>query len=181
MSDVGQGISFAEALYIEGREGVHKAIHDTPQETLDWRGPNGRSQITIASQLVHIAGFDSMVREAVLGNNVDEVVHDPAWLETYGSGFPRELGVEPPEGRSAQELLSALDEETQLTIAAMRKLVGEDVDPYGVVDFYEDGREFQREALVAHQIGMLVLYVPAHDRYHRGQMAQMRYFHAQTT
>ncbi len=181
MQNQSQEFDLATKLYLEGRQLVVSAFSDTTQEALEWRGPNGESRLTIASQLLHLAGFDSMVRAAITGSDVHSLVSSPAWQKEFGAGFPRELGLDPPHDRQVGDLLAVLDEETEKTLESIQALDKKDVKSRDSVYFYLDGEEFKQEALVPYKLGMLILNLSVHDRYHRGQMAQMRYYFNQSS
>jgi hypothetical protein len=162
-------------LYTEGRASIERDTSGLTVDALDWAGPDPRGVVTIGSQLVHMAGFDNLVRSALVGVDIAVLAQSDAWIQKFGPGFPRELKLKPPLGNPLEDYLGILREETGLTLSVIRS--GE-IDWAGTTRFYLDGLEFQPDGLRPHNNAILLHYVPMHDRYHRGQVSQQRYFYS---
>lgn len=163
------------SIYSEGRETLERSVRGLNVEALDWGGISPTGVVTIGSQLMHIAGFDSMVRSALLGEDLTEFVENAEWRKRYGAGFPRELSVDPPQERPLEYYLDLLYEETKTTKQTVTSLGEFAVDLDGTTIFYQDGKEFQASGLRPHNNRELLFYIPMHDRYHRGQITQQKY------
>jgi uncharacterized damage-inducible protein DinB len=162
-------------LYQEGRQTLEKDLQGLDVEALDWRGLDPEGVVTLGSQIIHIAGFDNLVRSALLGKDLTEVVRQPAWQERYSPGFPRELSVAPPAGKSLEYYLGILRAETEETVRVINAVDNLAIDLNGTTIFYEDGKEFQQIGLRPHNNRELFFYIPMHDRYHRGQITHQKY------
>lgn len=161
-----------KTLYLEGRQVLEKDISGIDVDKLDWVGLDNKGVVNIASQIVHIAGFDNLVRSALTGADLSEFVKQPDWLERFSYGFPRELGVAPPTGKPLEFYMDILRAETEATTRVIEAMA---VDLNGSTIFYEDGKEFKPEGLRPHNNLELFFYIPMHDRYHRGQITMTKY------
>jgi hypothetical protein len=167
-------------LYQEGRQTLVQDLQGLDVEALDWRGIDPEGVVTVGSQIIHIAGFDNMVRSALLGEDLPKTVRQTDWLERFGSGFPRELGVDPPQGNPLDYYLDILHAETRQTLRVISCIGDAAIHMDGSTDFYEDGMEFRAAGLRSHSNRELSFYIPMHDRYHRGQITHQKYDYAVT-
>src|SRR5580704_8327904 len=104
-SDLPVEIKLLKTLYQEGRQVLEKDLQGLDLDALDWLGLDDHGVVNIASQIVHIAGFDNLVRSALIGEDLTELVKRPEWQEKYNCGFPRELNVAPPKGKKLEYYL----------------------------------------------------------------------------
>jgi uncharacterized damage-inducible protein DinB len=165
-------VNLLKTLYQEGRQVLEKDLQGLGIDALDWRGVDPNGVVNIASQILHIAGFDNLVRSALAGEDLSEVIQRPAWQERFNSGFPRELSVAPPSDKPLEYYLDILRDETDKTLSVIESL---SIDLNGTTIFYEDGKEFKPEGLQPHNNRELFFYIPMHDRYHRGQITHQKY------
>jgi uncharacterized damage-inducible protein DinB len=162
-------------LYKEGRQTLEKDLQGLDVEALDWRGLDPAGVVTIGSHIVHIAGFDNLVRSALLGKDLAAVIQQPEWQTRYNPGFPRELSVASPTGNPLEYYLDVLRVETEETLRVITAVGSSAIDLDATTLFYEDGKEFQQTGLRPHNNLELLFYIPMHDRYHRGQITHQKY------
>lgn len=162
-------------LYLEGRQTLYKDTRELTVSQLDWPGIDPSNCVTAGSMLLHIAGFDNLVRSALEGCDLTSMIAGEDWKLRFEAGFPRELGIEPPKGNPIDYYLNLLDEETKATQEVLLN--------FGDIlrlrtewtDFYIDGRELQPDGFEPYRTRQLPLHVLMHDRYHRGQITQNKY------
>lgn len=160
------------SLYIKGRKILTKDLQGLSTEALDWRGLNPDSVITIGSNIIHIVGFNHLVRMALQGQDLQELTRNTEWLSHFSSGFPRELATSPPNGKPLSFYLKLMDQENKATLDFLDNAA---FDMHGETLFYKDGKEFQEDALIPHNSLELLFYMATHSRYHHGQITQQKY------
>lgn len=168
------------SMYTEGRETVKQDVRNVTESMARWRGPDPQGIITISSLIIHLAGYENMLRSALLGEDIVAMTARPQWRARFGPGFPREMravGVEmePPVDRAFKECLALLRCETQKTTDLIAAFDSHDIDLDASTPFYEDGREFQADRMTMRLNSSLLFDKAMHDRYHRGHITQIKY------
>nr|WP_205327078.1 DinB family protein [Glycomyces sp. YM15] len=126
--------------------------------------------------MVHLARFDYLVRAALGGEDAAALVRNGAWQAEFGSGFPRELhtldpGIDVPEPPPLDAALALLDAQTRATLA----LLDSGIDFTTMRSFPDDDDLFTTGAAQVVQAARLALWIPMHDRYHRGHITHTKY------
>lgn len=173
-------VSVFESLYREGRATVEKDVEGMTDALCRWRGIDPNGVVTIGSLLIHLAGYENMLRNALLGVDLHVMTSATEWRGRYACGFPREFPaagfpVGPPVDKTFTECLAVLQEETAMTFAFIADFDKHDIDLDATTMFYRDGREFQEAHLIPHLNSDLLYYKAMHDRYHRGHITQIKY------
>ncbi|GAA3754584.1 DinB family protein [Salinactinospora qingdaonensis] len=164
------------SLYCEGRDLIAKALADVDDDVASWPGLDPSGKISIRTLVVHIAGFDNLVQAALVGGNAATLVRDSAWQTRFGSGFPRELRVlDPaivvPDTPPLDNGMAILAEQTE----AMLALLDSELDLNAELAFPNDEDLFTTGKPQPVSAARLTLWVPMHDRYHRGHITHLKY------
>lgn len=163
-------------LYLEGRELIGKDLAGVGANVASWPGPDSAKGISIRALVVHLAGFDNLVRAALGGEDAGALVRDRAWQAEFGSGFPRELrtldpGIAVPEPPPLDGAVALLGAQTAATLAVLDS----GIDLAAARAFPDDDDLFTTGRAQPVQAARLALWVPMHDRYHRGHITHTKY------